>query len=341
MKYDNLNAFEKHLTSSAPNHFSNLYLILGKDSFDVTSASNLLIRSLIPDEKKRELAVQLFDGASLDGHALLAEINAISFFSDKKILHVQNSEKLKKATQELLEPVIMKPSRSHYLIFSASGLLKTSSFYKKTEKAGIVLEFAELKPWEKEKRLIEWVGKLAAKERKMISYQACQLLVKTIGLDQGLLTQEMEKLICFIGERNEITPQDIGTICSNLQVNTVWELGEAIFYCETAKAVGMCRTILREGGGLLPLLRQLRYQFQTGYQTSTLLASGGSSSQAAQELPSLKGQMFDRHLERVQHYGKDRFKRGLLLLDDVELQTKNGQPDESLLADLLIVKLTE
>jgi len=219
-------------------------------------------------------------------------------------------------------------------------MLKTSSFYKKAEKAGIVLEFAELKPWEKEKRLIEWVGKQAAAERKMMSYQACQLLVKSVGPDQGLLAQEMEKLMCYVGDRKEITPQDIGIIGSNLQVNTVWELSDAIFYCETTKAVGMCRTILREGGGLLPLLRQLRYQFQTGYQTSTLLASGGTPAQAALELPSLKGQMFDRHLERVHRYGKERFKRGLLLLDEVELQTKNGQPDESLLADLLLVKLT-
>lgn len=341
MKYDNLNAFEKHVAGAAPDHFSNLYVILGKETFDTESAATILIDALLPEQKNRDLSLRILEGGGVNCSELLTELNSISFLTPKKVFLIHHVDKMKKVVQEEIEKYILKPHRTHYLVFTGTSLHKGSSFYKKAEKAGIVLELPELKVWEKEKRLAEWVGKLAAQERKTISYQTCQLLVKTIGLDQGTLAQEMEKLFCYVGERKEISPQDMAAICSNLHVNTIWELGESIFLCETAKALTIFRTLLNAGEDLLPLLRQIRSQFQTGFQTASMLAVGATAADITQEFPYLKGQILERHLQRTTFYGMDRFRSGLLAIDETELHGKNSQVDESLLADLLIIKLTK
>jgi DNA polymerase III subunit delta len=254
------------------------------------------------------------------------------------VIWIQQADKLKKNIQEKLEVFFPRRIPSLYLILSASGWQKNTSFFKAVDKDGIVLEFAELKPWEKEKRLAEWVNKQAAAERKLISYQVCQSLVKQIGLDQSLIEQELKKLICFCGEKKEITGQDVDAICTRQSVDSVWLLGEAIF-CRDAVAALRTAMALLEEQALLPLLRQMRSQFQTEYQVCLLLAQGKQAQDIAQEFPYMKGQILERHVRQARQYGLEAFKRGLIALDTAESRVKNSSIDDKLLLELLIMQL--
>lgn len=340
MKYDNIRAFEKHVEGASPNHFSNVYLILVKEYSECQEAIQFLLKALFP-QQIREGDVTIYDGSSATSEDILTELNSPSFFSATRAVWIQQADKLKKSVQEALESYMAHPLRSMYLILTAPTLAKNSTFYKAAEKNGIVLDLPELKAWEKEKRLIEWVSKQASTARKVMAHPACQHFVKQIGGDQNLIASEFEKLLCFIGDKKEITIQDISTICSSLPTETIWQLGESIFRRDTQNALRTARLLLSENGSsLLPFLRQLRSQFQTGYQISQILARGGNASEVSQEYPYMKGQILDRNIQMAQHYGVSRYKRGLLAIDDTELQVKNSQIEEDLLAELLIIKLT-
>ena len=338
VKYNTIRAFEKHLEGAAPNHFSQTYLILGKEAFDCKEALEVLLRRLFPTHRSQ--AVSFFEGGSVVAEDILSELNSVSFLAERRGFIIQQADKLKKNVQEALDAYIARPQRSHFLILIAPSLLKTSTFYKKIEKEGIVLDLPECKPWEKEKHLVEWAGKQVTSAHKSISYQACQCLVKSTGTDPSILMQELDKLICFIGDRKEITVQDIYAVCTALDTETIWRLGEAIFRFESRSAVSICNKLLLDSNALLPLLRQIRSQFQTGYQISTILDGGGGMAEVAQEFSYMKGQILERNISLARQYGSDRYKQGLLAIDDAEMQCKNSQIEDSLLAELLIFKLS-
>lgn len=338
MKYDNIRAFEKHLESASSIYFSSTYSIVGKEGFECKEAIDLLLRYLFPREQERSLYV--YEGSSVSLDDLMTELNSMSFLVPRKAVLINQADKLKKNAQETLERYMVNPQRSSYLILNAATLSKATSFYKTIEKEGVVLELAELKPWEKEKRLVEWLNKKAATARKIVSHQVCQLLVKQTNNDQLLLSQEFEKLLCYIGDRGEITFADVESICTHAFVESVWQLGEAIFRFDTASAILISQGLLLEGQAVLPLLRQIRNQFQTGYQISLILYHGGSSSDVNQEFPYMKGQILDRHIQLAQQYEASRFKQGLLLIDEAEMQAKNSLIDDSLLVEMLIMKLS-
>lgn len=256
------------------------------------------------------------------------------------MIWVQQADKLKKAVQDNLIKYFSRPAPSQYLLLSASSWAKNTIFYKAAEKEGIILDIAELKPWEKEQRLAEWVNKQAAASRKLISYQVCQFLVKRLGNDQALLAKELEKLICFSGERKEIVQQDVEALCHRQQVETIWQLGEALFRRDAGASIQMVHALLMEGQSLLPLLRQIRSQYQTGYQICLLLGEGKQASDISQEFPYLKGQILERNMRQAQQYGLDLFKKGLIALDGAELRVKNSPVDEKIIAELLIMQLT-
>lgn len=53
----------------------------------------------------------------------------------------------------------------------------------------------------------------------------------------------------------------------------------------------------------------------------------------------MKGTILERHCQVARHYGLERFKGGLLKIDEAELQAKNSFPERKLL-ETLIVRLT-
>lgn len=339
MKYDNLRAFEKHLESSSPHHFACIYLICAKEAAENKEAVDILLKYLIPGDRTHALFVS--EAGSVSTSQILTELNSPSFLAPKRAIWIQQTDKLKKELQESLENYLDHPQPSAFLILSSSSLQKNSSFYKKAEKAGIILELQDAKPWEKEKILIEWVSKQTAAARKIMPHPAIQSLVKQTGSNRTLLEQELEKLFCYVGEKNEITLQDVKAICTNASTETIWQLGEAVMRCNATAALHICQSLLNEGNALLPLLRQIRSQLQTGYQICTILASGGHSADVAREYPYMKGQILDRNVQQAQHYGLIRFRKGLLAIDEAEMQAKNSQLDDSLLAELLMIKLTK
>lgn len=341
MRYDNLRIFEKNLEEANPQQFSPVYLILGKDSTECREAIQLLLRFLLPVHEMREFALTVFEGSQVEEGELRNALDSNSFFVKSRVIWVQQAEKLKKLTQENLEKYFVRPNPAQYLLLSAAGWQKNTTFYKAIDKAGMILDLAEVKPWEKEKRLVEWVNKQAGIARKLMSYQACQFLVKRVGNDQVLLTQELEKLICYCMDKKEIAIQDVEMLCPHQShADSIWQLGEAIFRRDSVAALHIAHALLMEGQSLLPLLRQVRSQFQTEYQICLLLAQGKQGQDITQEFPYMKGQILDRHLQQARHYGLKAFKGGLLAIDAAEMRAKNSSINEKILLELLMMQLT-
>lgn len=340
MRYDNLRAFQKHLEGAKPLHLSSLYLISGKESFECQEAIHLLLSSLFSSPQERELGLSVAEGGELSEKELSLLLQSRSFFSEKRVVWIQQAEKLKEALKNQLEKVFIHPIPSLTLLLSGLPLQKNSSFYKSAEKGGIILEFVEIKPWEKEKRLAEWAGQRVAAARKLISYPVCQALVKQTGGDQAILAQEVEKLLCYCIEKREVTLQDVEAICIREPSDSIWNVGEALFRRDRKGALERLGNLLIEGQALLPLLRQIRGQFQTDYQVALLLAQGKSSQEITQQFPYMKGQILEKHLQQAREYGLHAFKTGILALDEAEQKLKNSFADERRLAELLILQLT-
>lgn len=340
MKFTNFRAFEKHLEGAAPNHFSHLYMILSKDAYELKTACDRLTSALISKESSPELCLAIFDGERHPIETILAELQSITFFVKKRVIVVHNSDKFDKSAAAKLESFFHTPAPSVYLVITAPTLNRATNFYKNGEKAGVVLDVPEEKPWEKEKTLQEWIRAEAASQGKKIDQRTCQWLLKQLGTDQMLLHNELEKLYCYIGEREEITMNDIGAICTTVSIENAWQLGESIFRKDASAALRISKALLAEGTNLIALLRQIRSQFQTEYQVCSLLSTGGTAQDVAQQFPYMKGQILERHLQMAQNYGMHLFKKGMLKIDEAELSAKNSMIDPELIAERLIVALT-
>lgn len=338
MKYTNLRAFEKHLQGASPSHFSNIYMILIKDRFARKLAVDLLLASLLKEQEHRELSLKVFENES-SPYPILEELSGLTLFSNRQVVVVELPEKPAKPLLSALESYSKNFNRSVFLILSSSAVNHSTNFYKTLEKTSVLLEIPEEKGREKERTLIEWITSKVAANGKKIESQASHYLLQQTGMDQTILNSEVEKLLCYIGDRPNITLQDIAAICANINIETVWQLGEAIFRRDASTALRISKALLNDGTAFLSLVRQVRNQFQTEYQVCSILNSGGNSSDISKQFPHMTGFILDRHQKMAQGYGMQRFKKGMLYIDELETLAKNSGLAHELLAEMLIIKL--
>jgi DNA polymerase-3 subunit delta len=339
MKITNSRAFQKHIEGALPNHFSQVYLIIAKDAYVRKTAADRLMAAILSNRSNGELACRQLQGDGLPLESILNELNSVSLFSKGSVVSIQEAEKLRKPCMEALEEYFLKPNPSVTLILVASELSANMRLYKKAEKAGIILDVAEEKPWEKEKSVAEWIGERFAAEKRSIPYQACHYMVKMMGTEFAFLDQEIEKIICYAGERQNIAIQDINAVCASTNVETVWQLGEAIFKRDATGALRISKALLADGVSFFMLIKQIRHQFETDYQVCGILAEGGAGQEITQRFPYMKGAVLDRHMQMAQNYGMERFRKGLLKIDETEVLAKNSNVDTDLLAEMLMIKL--
>lgn len=339
MKYNNIRAFEKHLEAASPNHFVPIYMILGKDDFQRKQAYSLLVKQLLGDEASNPMSLKVFDEDKFQIEDVLAELNSNSFFSKKQVIVIHQAENLLKPAVEKLLSYYEKPSSTTFLVITASSISGATNFYKKSESAGVILEIPEEKSWEKEKSLVVWIEHKVASLGKKIEPAAAQLLLKQIGTDQATLNQEIEKTACYVGDKPQITIQDIQAICISVNIENVWQLGESIFKRDAATALRISLALIQDGTPLLMLLRQIRNQFQTDFQICTILSNGGTPFDVSKQFAYMKGQILEKHMQFSMNYGLQRFRKGLILIDEMELTAKNSSIEHAYLIERLISKL--
>lgn len=332
VRYNQYKAFEKHLQSSTPSNFSSLYSLIIKDPGERALAFDLLKKMLNAG------TVVLFQADSQGEKELLSQLDDLSLFSGKQLLHLQGCEKLSKSCQASLEKRIQHILPSITLVLSAETISKQSNFYKAIEKQGVILEIGEEKPWEKEKSLAEWIIERAHQEKKTIESDAVNILARGTQGSLAIMAAEWEKLLTYCSEKSKISAADVHSICCLASNDTGWQLGEAILAQNHKGALETAHRLLDQGTSLFPLLRSLRHQVTTALFLATAEREGNREL-ISQKFPYLKGHMLEKQVQAANKFGPRRLAQAIQTIDEYEFKAKDGCDDPKLLLTLLCTRI--
>ena len=332
MKVNNLGSFSKALQSGP---LAPVYLILGKESFDLENAMQSVLKKLPEGSELKN-----YDGEKGKVRGAFEDLNMLSFFGNHTAVVVRRLDGIKKEQVEAFTDYLKHPNAAATLILSGTALRSNTRFYREAEKQGVVLDLPPERSWEKEKSYPSWVVEQMATKGKRIPVAVSRELVRQVGYDKMLLAHEIEKLACYTGERTEVTLQDMHAICTVGDVDSGWELGSAIMRGDTQSAVRIGRELLKDAPMFQGLIWMIRRQLQTDLQVLSILSSGGTPDEVTREFAYMRGRVLEQHVQAAKRYGMRRFRRALLLIDQVDLFAKSNQTSRQLLFDRLLVQLT-
>jgi DNA polymerase-3 subunit delta len=321
VKYTSRVSFLNQVKTSVSSGFSSrIYWVGVPDDYERAEVLEALLRFLATEDR----IVQRFSGSGLSLKELSSHLQSSSLFGGEPIAVVDEVEKIAKADVASLRGLF--PTTFGYLILAAKS---KSPLFEAAEEEGVVLDLVAEKPWEKERRIEQQLDALVKSVGKVFGSGALRSLLERLDLDAGVLEREVDKLLCYIGERPRIEIADVEKIASSSRTFTVWQTAEEWIW---------------EGTGVTDesifhaLIPALRLQLQLGLKIASLLKENASREEWGKALPKVFPKTLEKRTVQTERMGAAYFKRGLLALFDVELRSRTGSSSYGALLDLFRAK---
>ena len=258
-----------------------LYYFYGEEEYLKSKAIHILLERL-GEKINRGLNFEDFSSSSTAIATLLDHARTIPFFGRRKFVLFKEAEKISAHEQEQLVSYLENPSKKTTLILTSSAINFREKAYKpllksltRYNKYGLVIELNH--PFQSE--IPDWIKYMAQNFGKSIEHSAIFLLQELIGNKLQDLSNEMEKLTLFVGEKKEIIRDNVEEVISSVREESVFELVDHIGNQKLYEALMTLSQLLKSGEQPLKLLALVARQLRMIRKARLLLDQGMKPSE--------------------------------------------------------------
>lgn len=298
-----------------------------------------------PDELKRKQAVtrlkarvdgpfsafnleELVASGDVEPVGVLASLNTLPMGGDRRVVVIENAEKLPKAVSEAIVEYLGNPNESCTLALVASTLAKSTRLYKAVAKVGpkSVIECAA----KKGRDLPPYVQKLARAHGVSIASDAATELVARVGESTTMLDTQIATLAALLGGAGTITLPFVEKNVARVAEVKPWEFLDRLSGRDAHRALALYRLLDGSSLGLLSLivgrLREL--------VCARSLEARGQSHALAPELKKQDWQVRN-HVRWARAFGEGELEALLGLCSKAERALKSGEDEETVMVRLI------
>ncbi len=308
------------------------YLLFGAEDYLKRQYRDKLAEALVDTEDT--MNYNYFEGNNFQLQAVLDIGETLPFFTDKRVLVLENSGLFKKAPEEIEKRLEQFPDSTH-VIFVEKEVDKRSRLYKWIGKHGYASELNT----PDEKMLITWVKGLCRAEGKQIEDSAIFYFVEHMGTDMLLLKNELEKLFCYRYESERITVEDIREVCVSQASDKMFEMLDAIGVHNQDKALLLYHDLLALREPAMRVLYMLTRHFHILMQMSVLMSEGKDNKgmAAACGIPPFS---VKKYAAQAGKYSYERLKNMVEKCQATDQGIKTGMVQDVVGVELLIVEFS-
>lgn len=312
-----------------------VYLLCGSENLLIDEFISVLKRLLVTPEAG-SLNYQAFDAGEVDLVEVLDLARTPPFFGQKRLLVVRNSTRFSPAPgsgeraqgeadqndreEKALLAYLASPSPSTCLVFTSKTKVDGR---KKTVKAFVSLGGAvdcslprgNLQPW---------VQSRARSYGLTLKPEALALLAGMAdGASLGIVDSELAKLACYLGERSEVTAEDVAQISAAGIYEDVFSLVDAIGERRPQEAVRLVETLFHRGEPPIRLLFLIARQIRLIWQARFLKEEGARINEIARRL-GVHPYVARKSMEQAKNFSSGELLKSLELLLEADLNIKRG-----------------
>jgi DNA polymerase-3 subunit delta len=285
-----------------------------------------------------ELDCSRYTGADVDLKSVRDELLTVSMFSSARAVVVDDADEFVSQNRGGLEDYFERPAKSSLLVLSVKSWPKTTRLAKRLPQVGLDVECSELTG----AALQRWItDETQSRYSRQISRDAVTLLVELAGNSLGLISQELDKLAAYVGDRDRITPEDVRMLVGGWRAETTWEMINAVRDGNAGDALAALDKLLTAGEAPQKLLGGVNFVFRKFADGTERSRGGGVPIRTALK----QAGVFDRDLDAAERYlrrvGRPRAENLLTLLSTADANLKGGsRVPERMQMEQLVLALT-
>jgi DNA polymerase-3 subunit delta len=310
-----------------------VYLVVGPEEYQCRQAIELLKKHLVNPES------QAFDYSEfIAGETAIDEIieaaNTFPMISKRRVVIVNQAEKLNEAEQDSLADSIKTMSLRSTLILFAPDLDRRKKFYKTLREGSCVAEFPKLKG----PALEHWAEAYTRKQGYRISSSAIKKIVDLAGSDLQTLATELEKLLLYAGNTKDVPDSAVEDLVRGSRQQSIFDLINAVGRHDRSGALKSLANLVSMGEHPLVVVVMLaRYCRQVLIaQEGLLLGSSAREIGIAAQIPPY---FLNDFLRQARSANPGSIRQMFVRLADIDRSLKSSSLDGRLLLENLICGL--
>jgi len=330
-----------------------LYLLYGEDDYSKKQALDK-IRADCGDAEALASNTAVLDGQRLTLDQLRYACETVPFLAERRLVVIEGllaryeaKEKPPRRKAKAAEvPAGQDPVITYFRQvpdFTTVVLLDS----KVKESNPLLLEMAKVKaaiqhfPLLKgTQRLTAWIERRVKESGGRIAPRAALLMAEFVGSDLWAMSNEIDKLILFAGDR-QIEEQDVREAVSYVQEASIFALTDAILEFRGGAAQGLMQRLMDAGTSPSAVLVFLARQLRLLVNVKSLSESGISKQAMQSRLGISKEFVFRKAFEQAGKYSMSRLIDTYHRLLDTDLSIKTGAFRGELALDVLIAELVQ
>jgi len=239
------------------------YVFIGDEGFFRRTCRDAILEHLIP-EGMREFSFYEFDLDSAGIVEILDRARTPSLMANFQVLFVRGVKSLygrgkHDAEFAAIADYVKNPNPDALLILIADHIsipvdLRRMDMTDKDRYERIretlgeylsIVEFARVEEGE----AVKWLNETAALHATKVDPDASRELVDSLGGDMMMISNELEKLLLYVGEKKRITLGDVETMVLAAKQRTLYELTDALSSHNRARSLEILDAMLSTGDG--------------------------------------------------------------------------------------------
>ncbi len=200
-----------------------VYLFHGPERFLVDEALDRL-RSLVLSGPMADLNFRRLRAGDISAAEISAEARAVPMLSSRRLLVIEEGERLKPADLEALDPCLEHPAPETCLVVVASKLDQRRGPISRAAKRGQVHKAEALG----EKDVPGFLARRTKARGARLAPEAVAAIAAAVGTDCAALDDAVERTALFAGPKREATAADVREVVSPIRQHSVFELVDAI-----------------------------------------------------------------------------------------------------------------
>ncbi|PAK65403.1 DNA polymerase III subunit delta [Staphylococcus caprae] len=275
---------------------------------------------------------------------IIEETLTMPFFLDKKAIVVKNAyvftgekvtKELNHSAEQLME-FIEKYDGENLIIFEVyqNKLDERKKLTKSLKK------YAQLKKVEQmsEEEIKKWIQRKLNENYKDIKQDALNLFIELTGINFNIVSQELEKLMLFLGDRPTINKDDVNQIINRSLEQNVFLLTEFIQKGRKNKAVQLVNDLITMKEEPIKLLALITSNYRLYYQCKILGQKGYSGQQIAKTVNAHPYRV-KLALNQARNYQLNDLLNIIDSCAETDYKLKSSYMDKQLILELFILSL--
>ncbi len=310
-----------------------IYYFFGEDSFSLDSALSS-VEAAVEPLLSSDFDKEVFYGEDKSLDEVLDLALTFPFGSEKKIIVFKQFDKVR--DKKILKDYALAPADFTVLVLIHNGAIANLSLepYKTLLENNFIFEAKQLKG----SALVDWLVSYTESKGKTLKRENAQVLVDMVGENRSMLETQLEKILLYLKDTNEITIENIQAVSSSLKQFTIFDLQDALAEMDKPRVIEIAFNLLDNGFETVFIVNMLTRYF-TGLSKVTELKSKNMPDQEAARIIGTHPYYYRGYIKARTLYSDEKLIDVFRALLKADISIKTTNLDDKTLITILISEI--